>query len=70
MNAELEQIRSSVVRVTHHIDRKDWGAPRALFADEVETDYMSLLHAASRPAHTASASMLPIELNQHVPAED
>ncbi len=42
MSADLEQVRSTVVRVTHHVDRKDWGALRALYADEVETDYTSL----------------------------
>lgn len=46
MSAELEQVRSIVVRVTHHIDRHDWRALRALYADDVETDYTSLFGGA------------------------
>ena len=39
---DIERIRSVIVRVVHRIDRKEWQALRALYADDVETDYTSL----------------------------
>lgn len=39
---ETERLQSIIVRVAHHIDRKDWAELRSLYADEVETDYTSL----------------------------
>ena len=39
---DLDAIRSAVVSIAHHIDRKRWDELRALFADEVRTDYTSL----------------------------
>lgn len=40
--SDREQIERQVVGVVHHIDRKRWVELRALFADEVTTDYVSL----------------------------
>lgn len=40
--SDREQIERQVVGVVHHIDRKRWTELRALFADEVTTDYVSL----------------------------
>jgi hypothetical protein len=39
---EAEAVRSVVASVAHHIDAKRWNDLRALYADEVETDYTSL----------------------------
>lgn len=38
----IRAVRDVVAGVAHHIDGRDWAALRALFADEVETDYTSL----------------------------
>jgi hypothetical protein len=38
----LESIRTVIAGVVHHIDAKRWTELRALFADEVRTDYTSL----------------------------
>jgi hypothetical protein len=39
---DREAVRSVVMRITHHIDRKQWSALRSLYADVVDTDYTSL----------------------------
>jgi hypothetical protein len=41
-SGDSEAVRSIVAGVAHHIDRKHWTELRALFADEIETDYTSL----------------------------
>jgi len=43
---EIENIQSIIVRVAHDIDRRQWSRLRALYADEVETDYTSLFGGA------------------------
>jgi len=45
MSREVEgadSVRSVVIGVAHHIDAKRWAELRALYADEVRTDYTSL----------------------------
>jgi hypothetical protein len=45
MSDDLERaqrVREAVARVAHTIDARRWAELRALFADEVETDYTSL----------------------------
>ena len=39
---EADSVRSVVTGVAHHIDAKRWAELRALYADEVRTDYTSL----------------------------
>jgi hypothetical protein len=39
---ELRHVRHVVAAVAHHIDARRWEELRALFADEVRTDYTSL----------------------------
>lgn len=39
---DLEAVRTVVVGVAHHIDGRRWADLRALFDEEVETDYTSL----------------------------
>jgi len=39
---DAESVRAIVASVAHHIDAKRWRELRALYADEVETDYTSL----------------------------
>lgn len=41
-STSADHVRRSVVRITHCLDAKQWGALRALYADEVESDYRSL----------------------------
>ena len=41
-HADLEAVRSVVTSVTHHIDHKAWPKLRALFAEQVRSDYTSL----------------------------
>jgi hypothetical protein len=43
---DLERVQSVVVRITHHIDHKQWSDLRSLYADEVDTDYTSLFGGA------------------------
>jgi hypothetical protein len=38
----VDSIRTVVTGVVHHVDAKRWTELRALFADEVQTDYTSL----------------------------
>jgi len=42
MTTDHEAIRHQVTSVSHHIDAKRWDELRALYADEVVTDYTSL----------------------------
>ena len=42
VHSEIEKVQSVVVRITHHIDAKQWPELRALYAEVVETDYTSL----------------------------
>ena len=42
----LDAVRSTVLSIAHHIDRKRWDELRALFAPEVSTDYTSLFGGA------------------------
>jgi hypothetical protein len=39
---EADSVRRVVTGVAHHIDGKQWAELRALYADEVRTDYASL----------------------------
>jgi hypothetical protein len=39
---DLDPIRNTVADVAHHLDTKRWDELRALYADEVATDYTSL----------------------------
>jgi hypothetical protein len=39
---EADSVRDVVAGVVHHIDMKRWSELRALYADEVRTDYTSL----------------------------
>jgi hypothetical protein len=39
---QADSVRDVVVGVVHHIDAKRWSELRALYADEVATDYTSL----------------------------
>lgn len=48
MNNESELVRATITRVLHFIDAQRWDALRALFADEVETDYTSLFGGEPR----------------------
>jgi ketosteroid isomerase-like protein len=52
--AQSEAVRETVTRVTHEIDAKRWDALRALYADEVVTDYTSLFGGAPQ-TQTGSA---------------
>ena len=55
--AEIQaQIQANVAGVAHYIDAKEWPALRALFADEVETDYTSLFGGA--PQRTAADALI------------
>ena len=54
--SDIDAIRSVVARVAHTIDRKDWDALAALYADEVETDYTSLFGGA--PARQAAGDLI------------
>ena len=40
--AQADSVRDVVAGVVHHIDMKRWNELRALYADEVRTDYTSL----------------------------
>ena len=42
MTTDYEDIRHLIASVAHHIDAKRWRELRALYADEVATDYTSL----------------------------
>jgi hypothetical protein len=53
--AQRDAVRETVTRVTHEIDAKRWDALRALYADEVTTDYTSLFGGAPQ---TQSADAL------------
>lgn len=43
---EQDAIKSVVLRVSHHIDGKQWSKLRALYAEQVKTDYTSLFGGA------------------------
>jgi hypothetical protein len=38
----IVRIQSTVVRITHHVDFKEWAELRSLYAAEVQVDYTSL----------------------------
>jgi hypothetical protein len=42
MSAELTQLQTIIANVAHHVDAKRWTELRALYADQVDTDYTSL----------------------------
>lgn len=44
-------IQSVIVRVAHEIDRKQWRRLRALYADQVETDYSALFGGTPQRQH-------------------
>lgn len=46
MSTDADRIRDVVAGVAHHIDGKRWEDLRALYADEVVTDYTSLFGGA------------------------
>jgi hypothetical protein len=52
----LERVRSSVVQVTHHIDARRWSELRALYADELDTDYTSLF--GGTPARQSADTLI------------
>lgn len=44
----IQMIQATVARVSHCIDAKRWDDLRALFADEVDSDYTSLFGGTRR----------------------
>jgi len=53
-----EAVRSIVASVAHHIDAKRWKDLRALYADEVETDYTSLF--GGTPQKQPGDALIPV----------
>lgn len=45
-HTDVESVQSTVARIAHHLDAKRWDDLRALYADEVDTDYTSLFGGA------------------------
>jgi hypothetical protein len=42
MSTELTELQAIVANVAHHVDAKRWAELRALYADQIDTDYTSL----------------------------
>ena len=55
---DAELVRSIVASVAHHIDAKRWAELRALYADEVETDYTSLF--GGTPQKQPGDALIPV----------
>jgi hypothetical protein len=55
---DAETVRSIVASVAHHIDAKRWRELRALYADEVETDYTSLF--GGTPQKQPGDALIPV----------
>jgi hypothetical protein len=55
-SSAIEMIQATVAKVSHCIDAKRWEDLRALYADEVDIDYTSLLGGA--PQHQAADDLV------------
>src|SRR6187402_2577668 len=62
--ASADRVQKSVTEMTHCLDAKQWDALRALYADEVETDYRSLGGQAQTETADALIARWRVSLSQ------